>query len=66
MNGSVEMIQETLLERWKRFTYVDNLPEDIGPFRKLLEEYSSIQPEEVDGLLLKTVGNGLAPYSRRK
>ncbi|KAL7893210.1 hypothetical protein HDV63DRAFT_387552 [Trichoderma sp. SZMC 28014] len=48
------MNRETLLERWKRFTYVENLPEDVGPFRKLLEEYSSIPPEEVDGLLLRT------------
>lgn len=60
------MNRETLLERWKRFTYVENLPEDVGPFRKLLEEYSSIPPEEVDGLLLRTVGNGLVPYSRWK
>lgn len=60
------MNQETLLERWKRFTYVDNLPENIGPFRKLLEEYSNIPPEEVDGLLLRTVRNSLIPYSRWK
>lgn len=66
MAGSVEMNQETPLELWKRFTYVDNLPEDIGPFRKLLEGYSNIPPEEVDGLLLRTVGNGSVLYSRWK
>ncbi|KAK1241030.1 hypothetical protein MKX08_001004 [Trichoderma sp. CBMAI-0020] len=54
MTGSGEMKHESALERWRRFTYVDNLPEDIGPFRKLLEEYSNIPPEAVDGLLLRT------------
>lgn len=66
MTGSVKMNHETALERWKRFTYVDNLPEDIGPFRKLLEEYSNIPPEQVDGLLLRTVSSALIHYFRWK
>lgn len=49
------MNHETAPDRWKRFTYADNPPEEIGLFRKLLKEYSNISPQEVDGLLLRTV-----------
>lgn len=58
------MDQETALDRWKRFTYVDNLPEDIGLFRKLLEEYSNIPPEEIDDVLLRTVRSVFVRYFR--
>lgn len=66
ITGSLEMNHETALERWKRFTYVGRLSEDIGPFRKLLEEYSNISPEEVDGLLHRTVKSVLIRCSRWK
>ncbi|KAM0258013.1 hypothetical protein ACHAQJ_004056 [Trichoderma viride] len=49
-----EMDHEAALDHWKRVTYVNDLPEEIGPFRKLLEEYSKVPPEEVGELLLKT------------
>ncbi|PTB66649.1 hypothetical protein BBK36DRAFT_1117593 [Trichoderma citrinoviride] len=39
-------------ENWKQLTYVDELPEDIGPFRKLLEDYSKVPPNKVDEHLL--------------
>ncbi|PTB39092.1 uncharacterized protein TrAFT101_008107 [Trichoderma asperellum] len=48
------MDHEATLDRWKRFTYVDNLPEDISYFRNLLEKYSNIPPEDIDCLLLRT------------
>ncbi|KAL7924621.1 hypothetical protein ACQKWADRAFT_271885 [Trichoderma austrokoningii] len=48
------MNHEMALEQWKRFAYVDNLPEGIDLFRKLLEEYSHIPPEDIDGLLRTT------------
>ncbi|EHK17845.1 uncharacterized protein TRIVIDRAFT_44992 [Trichoderma virens Gv29-8] len=48
------MYHETALDRWKRFTYIDDLPEEISPFRELLEEYSKVPPGETDELLIKT------------
>ncbi|KAL6811465.1 hypothetical protein J3E69DRAFT_349697 [Trichoderma sp. SZMC 28015] len=49
-----QMHQETALDRWKRFTYVEDLPDELGPFRKLLEEYSKVPPNETDELLVST------------
>ncbi|UKZ80066.1 hypothetical protein TrVFT333_007831 [Trichoderma virens FT-333] len=49
-----QMYHETALDRWKRFTYIDGLPEEISPFRELLEEYSKVPPGETDELLIKT------------
>ncbi|KAL7954169.1 hypothetical protein V8C34DRAFT_317513 [Trichoderma compactum] len=49
-----QMYHETALDRWKRFTYVDDLPDELGPFRKLLEEYSKVPPNETDELLVST------------
>lgn len=40
---------------WKKHTYIEKLPENITPFRELLEGYSKIPPAEVDALLLHTV-----------
>lgn len=40
---------------WKAQTYVEKLPEDIGPFRNLLETYSKIPSAEVDDHLYKIV-----------
>jgi hypothetical protein len=57
MANLIEMDREAALDHWKRFTYVDDLPEDIDPFRKLLQEYSKVPPGEVDKLLLKTVSS---------
>lgn len=57
------MGQEAALDLWKRFAYVDDLPEDIGPFRTLLEKYSKVPPSEIDGLLLRTVGSILSLVS---
>lgn len=50
------MSREQALETWKKLAYIDEVPEDIGPFRKLLEEYSKVPPNEIDELLLNTVG----------
>lgn len=58
------MDHEATLDRWKRFTYVDNLPEDISYFRNLLEKYSNIPPEDIDCLLLRTVRRLLIHYFR--
>ncbi|KAJ5618751.1 porphobilinogen deaminase protein [Penicillium lagena] len=33
---------------WKAKNYMDDLPNDIGPFRELLENYSNISPENVN------------------
>ncbi|KAL7942752.1 hypothetical protein V8C42DRAFT_331816 [Trichoderma barbatum] len=48
------MSREIDLNHWKRFTYVNNLPAEIGPFQKLLEEYSRVRSSEIDQLLIKT------------
>ncbi|KAL7807441.1 hypothetical protein V8C26DRAFT_423865 [Trichoderma gracile] len=48
------MSSESALETWKKLTYTDELPEDIALFRKLLEEYSRVTLNEIDGILLKT------------
>ncbi|TFB00184.1 Methyltransferase trt5 [Trichoderma ghanense] len=48
------MSPESALENWKRLTYIDELPEDIVLFRKLLEDYSKVPPSEIDELLLNT------------
>ncbi|KAL6872717.1 hypothetical protein J3F83DRAFT_730790 [Trichoderma novae-zelandiae] len=48
------MSREAALEHWKKLTYIDELPEPIGLFRKLLEEYSNVPPSEVNELLLNT------------
>ncbi|KAL6886127.1 hypothetical protein HDV57DRAFT_489776 [Trichoderma longibrachiatum] len=48
------MSREQALETWKKLAYIDEVPEDIGPFRKLLEEYSKVPPNEIDELLLNT------------
>lgn len=52
-----QMYHEIALDRWKRFTYVDDLPDELGPFRKLLEEYSKVPPNETDELLVSTVSD---------
>ncbi|KAL7932845.1 hypothetical protein V8C35DRAFT_305628 [Trichoderma chlorosporum] len=52
MSHFESMFQETALEHWKRFTYVDDLPEDIEPFRQLLKGYSKVPPNETDELLI--------------
>ncbi|KAM6485673.1 hypothetical protein HDV62DRAFT_403067 [Trichoderma sp. SZMC 28011] len=49
-----QMHHETALDRWKRFTYVEDLPDELGPFRKLLEEYSKVPQNETDELLVST------------
>ena len=51
-NMSLDLVPEN----WKQLTYVDELPEDIGPFRKLLEDYSKVPPNKVDEHLLNAVG----------
>lgn len=38
---------------WKASTYLEKLPDDIQPFREVLETYSKIPPEEVDDRLYK-------------
>ncbi|KAF9888755.1 hypothetical protein FE257_008330 [Aspergillus nanangensis] len=35
-------------DEWKAKSYDEELPDNIGPFRELLENYSKIPPEEVD------------------
>jgi hypothetical protein len=40
---------------WKANTYLEKLPDDIQPFREVLETYSKIPPEEVDDRLYKIV-----------
>ncbi|KAL6799725.1 hypothetical protein J3E68DRAFT_254399 [Trichoderma sp. SZMC 28012] len=49
-----QMHHEIALDRWKRFTYVEDLPDELGPFRKMLEEYSKVPPNETDELLVST------------
>ncbi|KAJ5765047.1 porphobilinogen deaminase protein [Penicillium odoratum] len=34
--------------KWKARNYTEDLPDDIGPFRELLENYSNIPPEKVN------------------
>lgn len=41
---------------WKAKNYTEDLPDDIGPFRELLENYSNIPPEKVDEHLHSIVG----------
>ncbi|KAK1767601.1 hypothetical protein QBC33DRAFT_569922 [Phialemonium atrogriseum] len=38
---------------WKANTFLEELPDDIRPFRDLLETYSKIPPDEVDNHLYK-------------
>lgn len=40
---------------WKANTYLEKLPDDIQPFRELLETYSKVPAEEVDDRLYKIV-----------
>jgi hypothetical protein len=42
--------------RWKAKNYTEGLPDDIGPFRELLENYSNIPPEKVDEHLYSIAG----------
>jgi hypothetical protein len=57
------MSSESDLETWKKLTYIDELPQDIGLFRKLLEQYSRVPPNEIDELLFNTVGIAHVAYS---
>ncbi|KAH8888584.1 hypothetical protein GQ53DRAFT_843515 [Thozetella sp. PMI_491] len=40
-------------EQWKTYSYQESLPADYRAFRKLLETYSEIPPEEVEAHLYK-------------
>ncbi|KAL1844524.1 hypothetical protein VTK73DRAFT_2357 [Phialemonium thermophilum] len=40
---------------WKAQVYREELPEDVQPFRDLLQSYSKIPPEEVDDHLHRIV-----------
>lgn len=42
--------------KWKARNYTEDLPDDIGPFRELLENYSNIPPEMVNEHLHSIVG----------
>lgn len=44
------------LARWRKHVYLQDLPADIGPARKLLEEYSRVPPDEVDNHIHRVVG----------
>lgn len=41
------------LQRW---SFIPDLPPDIGGIRKLLEDYSKIPPSQVDEHLIEIVG----------
>lgn len=42
---------------WKKFMYSDTLPEDYSDFRRLLETYSKIPPEDVEAHIYRIVGS---------
>lgn len=42
--------------KWKARNYTVDLPDDIGTFRELLENYSNIPPEKVNEHLHSIVG----------
>ncbi len=59
----------TVKKARNKFTYQENLPEDYSEFRKLLETYSKIPPEEVEDHIYKIVRalskeDALAPRAR--
>lgn len=48
---------------WKARNYREDLPDDIGPFRELLQNYSNIPPEKVNEHLYYIVGIPYSPFS---
>ena len=47
---------------WRRFNYQDTLPENYDDFRKLLENYSNVPPEEVEAHLYRIVSRYQSPF----
>ncbi|KID95900.1 Methyltransferase type 11, partial [Metarhizium majus ARSEF 297] len=39
---------------WQEYAYSKELPDDIAPFKELLQHYSKVPPDEVDALLVRT------------
>jgi hypothetical protein len=50
-----EMEPDRIKAYWKKHAYVEELPDNIGPFKQLLQEYSKVPAGEVDELLRRTV-----------
>jgi hypothetical protein len=46
---------QAAVAKWTKKAYIEELPEDIGDFRSLLQDYSKVPPEEVEPLLRSVV-----------
>ncbi|KAK8913479.1 Methyltransferase trt5 [Metarhizium anisopliae] len=54
LKTAMETDPEKAKAYWKEHVYVEELPDNIKPFKELLQEYSKMSPAEVDSLLHRT------------
>ncbi|EFY95250.1 S-adenosylmethionine-dependent methyltransferase family protein [Metarhizium robertsii] len=54
LEPAMETGPEKAKASWQEYAYVKDLPDDIAPFKELLQQYSKVPPDKVDELLLRT------------
>ncbi|KAG8406317.1 porphobilinogen deaminase [Metarhizium acridum] len=54
LKPAMETDPEKTKASWQEYVYIKELPDNIAPFKELLQQYSKVPPAEVDALLLRT------------
>lgn len=55
LEPAMETGPEKAKASWQEYAYAKELPDDIAPFKQLLQQYSKVPPDKVDALLVRTV-----------